>query len=107
MDATNMTFLDNTFDLTFDKGTLDALLCSKNNDIPFKLIQEMYRVTKINSHFAFVTYGKPEERLKVFREALPQDKYNFSHQVREISLSLMSNIKISGPKSHCMRSRKP
>ena len=26
MDATNMTFPDNSFDFVFDKGTLDALM---------------------------------------------------------------------------------
>ena len=26
MDATQMTFADNSFDLVFDKGTLDALM---------------------------------------------------------------------------------
>ena len=26
MDATNMTYADNSFDLVFDKGTLDALM---------------------------------------------------------------------------------
>ena len=31
MDATNMTFEDQTFDVVLDKGTLDALMVAFNN----------------------------------------------------------------------------
>jgi SAM-dependent methyltransferase len=93
MDATNTTFDNNTFDMAFDKGTLDALMCAKNLEIPYNLIREMYRVTKPQKYFIVVTYGRPDERLKIFLEALKDDTlYKYSYEVKEINLSLMSNL---------------
>lgn len=93
MDATNTTFEDNTFDVTLDKGTLDALMCAKNFEIPFNLIREMYRVTKSQKYFVVITYGRPDERLNTFLEALKDDTlYQFTYEVKEINLSLMSNL---------------
>lgn len=93
MDATNTTFEDNSFDVTLDKGTLDALMCAKNLEIPFNLIREMYRVTKSQKYFVVITYGRPDERLKTFLEALKDDSlYQFTYEVKEINLSLMSNL---------------
>ena len=50
----------------------------------------MFRVTKLNSHFAVITYGEPELRLKFFMDSLPKFKYELS--CKQISLSLMSNL---------------
>ena len=86
MDATNTTFEDNTFDVTLDKGTLDALMCAKNLEIPFNLIREMYRVTKSQKYFVVITYGRPDERLNTFLEALKDDTlYQFTYEVKEIN----------------------
>jgi ubiquinone/menaquinone biosynthesis C-methylase UbiE len=46
MDATNMPYQDQEFDVTIDKGTLDALACGKVNEVTIKLVQEMTRVSK-------------------------------------------------------------
>jgi hypothetical protein len=59
-------------------------------DIPFKLLQEMFRVTKVGSHFCVVTYGEPDLRLALFLEALPKFKYELNCE--KISLSFMSNF---------------
>jgi len=64
--------------------------CSKNVELPVRLVTEMFRVTKLNSHFAVITYGEPELRLKFFMDALPKFKYELS--CKQISLSLMSNL---------------
>lgn len=50
----------------------------------------MFRVTKLDSHFAVITYGEPELRLKFFMEALPKYKYELS--CKQISLSFLSNL---------------
>jgi len=39
MDATNMDYENNSFDVVIDKGTLDALICSKNLVLGMKLLQ--------------------------------------------------------------------
>ncbi len=36
IDATNMNFKDNTFNLTEDKGTYDAIACNENDKIIIK-----------------------------------------------------------------------
>ena len=90
MDATNMTFEDNKFDCVIDKGTLDALMCSEGIDLPKKLIQEMYRVTKIGGYFTIVTHGDPECRVSLFEKSLSSDVYELQHE--KIKLSFMSNL---------------
>jgi hypothetical protein len=50
----------------------------------------MFRVTKLDSYFAVITYGEPELRLKFFMDALPKFKYELS--CKEISLSFLSNF---------------
>ncbi len=50
----------------------------------------MFRVTKSNSYMGIVTYGKPEERLHIFTDILPEGKYEVSYKA--MSLSLMSNL---------------
>jgi hypothetical protein len=50
----------------------------------------MFRVTKVDSHFAVVTYGEPELRLNLFMETLPKNKYEL--HCKKISLSFMSNL---------------
>jgi hypothetical protein len=38
MDATRMAFRDNSFDLSIDKGTYDALACGPDKEILKKLV---------------------------------------------------------------------
>ena len=66
MDCTKMTYDDNYFDIVFDKGTLDALLCG-DDTLFFNAVKEVSRVLKNNGYFIVITYGKPEARLKKFK----------------------------------------
>jgi hypothetical protein len=59
-------------------------------EVPFKLLQEIFRVTKVGSHFCVVTYGEPDLRLAIYLEALPKFKYELTCE--KISLSFMSNL---------------
>ena len=68
MDATKMDFQDEEFDLVIDKGTLDALICGPDLEIPCKLIIEMMRVTKKkNGKIILISHGSPEGRRIIFK----------------------------------------
>jgi ubiquinone/menaquinone biosynthesis C-methylase UbiE len=92
MDATNMKFPDNEFDFIIDKGTLDALMCAEDDEIPIKLVQEMFRVTKPGKYFSVISHGGPDERNYFFSEALPITNYKYEIISKKISLSFMSNL---------------
>lgn len=60
MDATKMTYEDNMFDLTIDKGTYDALACNEKDKTMIKnLFLEMIRVTKVGGAVLIITNGIP------------------------------------------------
>lgn len=67
MDATKMSFRDNSFDIVIDKGTYDALACGivDNNDKSMirNLTQEMLRVTCVGGATVIITHGTPAKRL--------------------------------------------
>ena len=66
MDATKMDFRDNSFDITIDKGTYDALACSENDKSMIRnLYLEMIRVTK--HAVVIITNGTPEKRMPDFK----------------------------------------
>lgn len=90
MDATNMNFENDKFDLCIDKGTLDALLCSDTNELGFKLIDEMYRVTKVDGYFIVISHSNVDLRLSLFMNILEFGTYELSY--KEIQLSFMSEF---------------
>lgn len=90
MDATKMDFSNETFDLCIDKGTLDAVLCADTNELGFKLIEEMYRVTKINGFFVIISHTSVDLRLSLFMNILEFGTYELSY--KEIQLSFMSEF---------------
>ena len=69
-----MSFSDKEFDLTIEKGlqkikliqgTIDAVACSKNPEIPQKMMNEIFRVTSKN--YIFVSHSGPEKRNFLFK----------------------------------------
>ena len=62
-DVTDIQYLDNTFDLAIDKGTIDCLTCGSN---PFvnvaKMNQEVQRILKPGGIYMSISYGAPENR---------------------------------------------
>ena len=68
MDITDMSALKtDSFDLVFDKGTIDTLLCG--DDFLTKVAQmlkETQRVLVTGGHYFVVSYGKPESRSNHF-----------------------------------------
>lgn len=73
MDATKMSFESNSFDVVFDKGTLDALVCGDDKDIPLDLVREMFRVCKPGGSIFLITHSTPELRRKFLAQCLPEE----------------------------------
>jgi len=75
MDARNMSFQDSTFDAVVDKGTLDAMMCGKNNlSNCSKLCTEVSRILKPGGIFILITYGKPDSRM----DSLDHPQFNWT-----------------------------
>jgi len=93
MDATKMTFEDKKFDVIIDKGTLDALLCGKNNDIVNSLVREMTRVLKLEGELFIISHGQPKARKELFKKAIDIEKYEFLYSEQRLSdVSQLINI---------------
>jgi len=69
MDATNMRYDSDTFDVVIDKGTYDALACDpKDKKMIEKLYKEMLRVTKPGGSVVIITNGTPAKRMSDFEQ---------------------------------------
>lgn len=67
MDIKHMDFEDNTFDIVFDKGTLDALTCGENTDeAMFAACSEYARVVKPDGLIYIVSFGQAVDRQEYF-----------------------------------------
>ena len=63
MDAMDMKFEDETFDIVIDKSTLDAILCGNESFLnAAKMIMEVQRVLKTGGLYIVISYGNPENR---------------------------------------------
>lgn len=63
MDATAMSYSDESFDVVIDKSTLDAVLCG--NDFMLmaaKMLMEVQRVLRTGGIYIAISYGKPRDR---------------------------------------------
>jgi SAM-dependent methyltransferase len=67
MDCTHMDFEDNTFDVAFDKGTLDALFCGEAAILKVgRALAEIHRVLRPCGLFFEITHAKPDSRVTLF-----------------------------------------
>jgi len=70
MDAREMDYKDETFDIVIDKSTIDALLCGENAFLNVaKMTKEVQRVLKKGACYFVISYGRPEGRLLHFERA--------------------------------------
>lgn len=70
MDCTKLTFEDEFFDVVFDKGTFDAILCGEKAIKNIYLsMGEIWRVLKYGGLFIEITYGEPSQRLGLFKHS--------------------------------------
>ena len=67
MDATRLEFSEKCFDLVIDKGTVDALMCEKDEtkmaQVMRRLIGETLRVMKANGAILLVSHMQPDSEL--------------------------------------------
>uniref|UniRef100_A0A7S2TWQ3 Methyltransferase type 11 domain-containing protein n=1 Tax=Lotharella oceanica TaxID=641309 RepID=A0A7S2TWQ3_9EUKA len=70
MDASRMTFEDKTFDFIIEKGTMDALVCnSETGPTLTRILAEAHRVLRIGGTLVVITYGNPDSRMALFKDA--------------------------------------
>ncbi|KIM63345.1 hypothetical protein SCLCIDRAFT_117553 [Scleroderma citrinum Foug A] len=71
MDVRSLTFLDSSFDIAIDKGTMDAMMTSSNDvwNPPEQVIKdceaeisEVLRVLRPEGKFIYITFGQPHFR---------------------------------------------
>lgn len=64
MDARDMKYKNNCFDLVIDKSTLDSFLCGEHSFINVAIyLKEVQRILKVGGIFIIISYGKPDNRL--------------------------------------------
>jgi len=68
MDATNMNFPDEAFDMVIDKSVLDTFTCSDHKTVVVSTyMKEIQRVLRPSGTCICVSFGPPETRLKWFQ----------------------------------------
>lgn len=70
MDATQMSFADGSFDLVFEKGTLDAMYTGASHMVR-QVVEESFRVLRPGGVFISVTFGPPNARQDLNLTGLP------------------------------------
>jgi len=64
MDARELQYEENFFDLVIDKSTMDALLCGDHSFLNVAIMtKEVQRVLKTASFYMVISYGMPENRV--------------------------------------------
>lgn len=64
MDALDLEFEENSFDVVLDKSTLDAILCGELSFINAAvMLKEIQRVLRVDGAYLIVSYGNPQSRL--------------------------------------------
>eukprot|EP01116_Phalansterium_solitarium_P016270 TRINITY_DN3753_c0_g2_i1.p2 TRINITY_DN3753_c0_g2~~TRINITY_DN3753_c0_g2_i1.p2 ORF type:complete len:223 (+),score=61.61 TRINITY_DN3753_c0_g2_i1:118-786(+) len=90
MDATAMTWPENTFDVAIDKGTLDSMTCSDVADVIVpQMCREVARVLKSGGRYLVITYGAPSARLCYFEPLY--DKWRLEEVVEVPGQSAVDN----------------
>lgn len=65
MDVTELTFNEQTFDVIFDKATLDSILCGEGaNERAEKMLDNICRVLKNQGVYICISYGRPDMRMQ-------------------------------------------
>jgi ubiquinone/menaquinone biosynthesis C-methylase UbiE len=68
MDCKAMTFPQSSFDVVFDKGTIDSLICGPNPIESVRTtLREVERVLAPAGLFIVISLGSPATRLRIFR----------------------------------------
>lgn len=82
IDIKNMDYPDNTFDVVFDKGTLDALTCGEDYETNMKIaVSEYTRVVKPGGYIYIVSFGQAADRLCYFN---PDSEHSWIYEKFEL-----------------------
>jgi ubiquinone/menaquinone biosynthesis C-methylase UbiE len=64
MDARDLKYEDNIFDLVIDKSTTDSILCGEKSFLNAAIVmKEVQRVLKTGGIYIVISYGSPENRV--------------------------------------------
>lgn len=67
MDCTQMSYNNNSFDFIIDKGTIDALACSDDDEFNIRsTISECMRVLKSGGIYMVISFGEESRRMHFF-----------------------------------------
>ncbi len=67
-DCRKIEFPDNKFDLILDKGTIDSIMCSEENESnAIKAVTEINRVLQPGANFIIISHATPENREYLFK----------------------------------------
>jgi ubiquinone/menaquinone biosynthesis C-methylase UbiE len=67
-DLRKLDILDNKFDLCVDKGTIDSLMCSEDNEVnAMKAVGEIHRTLKEGGNLLMISHAAPENREYLFK----------------------------------------
>lgn len=80
----NQLFASSTYDVIFDKGTLDSILCGVDSTKHSQsMLSECSRLLKPNGIYICITYGAPQNRTSILNKA----KYNWSVEDQSLNNS--------------------
>ena len=98
MDCTDLTFNDGTFDIVFDKATLDSILCGEGaNERAQAMLENICRVLKNQGVYICISYGKPDMRTQY----LQNDKLDWDIESRELPRPKLMDGQSEGDCHYC------
>ena len=88
MDATNLSIETGTFDVVFDKSTIDCLMCAKDRPklLTSKMLKESQRVLKTGGLYIAISFGPPDQRAYLLKQKF------LSWEVEQIELPHNANM---------------
>jgi len=95
VDAYNLPFTNSSFDVIFDKATLDALSCDPSRDLQ-NLFEEIYRVLRPNGKYIVITPWNGPKRLP----QLSSVSWRIHHEVIPMSLQTLATQRFNQLTDH-------
>ncbi|CAE7329870.1 unnamed protein product [Symbiodinium sp. CCMP2456] len=90
MDATSMSFPSNSFGVSVDKGTLDAMMSSYADDLAGAMCREVWRVLQPGGIFILVSHSS--KRMPILRSALGKNATWRCLELRRCRLSPQATL---------------
>lgn len=105
MDARELAYESQMFDLVIDKSTMDALLCGKFAQMNVAImLKECQRVLKIGGSYLAISYGEPDTREQMLQRISMNNLEFSTHKVerfcKEKNLNLVHYIYIGKKLKH-------